>query len=357
MSNTTDDLIRLSFFTDMARAIASATSLEETLQQIMHQVGSIFAPRNWSLMLRDAETGELEFTLVTGGAEVSTLQGRRLPPGTGIAGWIAEHREALIIPDVSADPRFDPSMDELSNFTTQSIVGVPLVSRGEVFGVIELINKLNGEPFTALDLKVLSTIGDFAAIAVEKAYYLAAMQSMALEDELTGLGNRRTLTRTLEHEARRAKRTATPVAMMVIDVDEFKRINDSQGHPAGDRILQHLAQLVESNVRDVDTVCRYGGDEFVVVMPDTNATQAEDTRRRLAAAIQAEAEAQSARVPVPYTVSIGVHAAGPDEVDSLFEQSDLHLYREKRRKQNRDIQQMSRHLTEFLDDDGSTDPA
>ncbi len=351
MSENTEDLIRLSFFTDMARDIASATTLEETLDEIMHHVGAMFTPRNWSLLLRDSDTNELVFTLVTGGDEVKTLRGQRIAPGRGIAGWIAENRRPLVIADVTVDPRFDPSMDELSNFKTESIIGVPLVSRDEVFGVIELVNKLNGEPFTALDLKVLSTIADFAAIAIEKAYYLNALHSMALEDELTGLANRRALTRTLDHEIPRVRRTGETLAMLMVDVDDFKNINDTRGHVLGDEVLKHLARTLSGNVREMDTVCRYGGDEFVIVMPATTEEEARDVRNRILSALDDDEH----KPDVPYTVSIGVHAAGPEAVETLFEKTDVRLYRDKEQKRDSGIDRMSRHLTEFVDTDNPRD--
>lgn len=347
MSENTEDLIRLSFFTEMARDIASATSLDETLDAIMVHVGTVFAPRNWSLLLRDAQSGELVFRLVTGGEEVTTLQGQRLAPGTGIAGWIAENHRPLVIPDVTVDPRFDPSMDELSNFTTRSIIGVPLISRGEVFGVIELINKLNGEPFTALDLKVLCTIADFAAIAIEKAYYLKALHAMALEDDLTGLANRRALTRTLDREIRRVKRTGESLALLMVDIDEFKMINDTHGHIGGDRVLRHLAEVLTDNVRGMDTVCRYGGDEFVVVMPNTTEKDAGEVRNRILATLNDGIHDPT----IPFSVSIGVSAAGPETVDTLFSDADILLYRDKEAKRESGIDRMSRHLTELIDED------
>ena len=345
MSNDTEDLIRLSFFTDMAQSIASAITLEETLSEVMRHVGGIFAPRNWSLLLRDAKTDELVFTLVTGGEEVDKLRGRRLAAGKGIAGWIATHQSPLVIPDVTKDPRFDPSMDAATNFVTKSIIGVPLASRGQVFGVIELVNKLNGEPFTALDLKILSTIADFAATAIEKAYYLRALRSMALEDDLTGLANRRALSRAIERETARTRRTGGTVALLMVDIDDFKTINDTLGHGAGDEVLKHLAVILKRNVREIDVVCRYGGDEFAILMPETTSEAASEVRGRILNMLASGTPAP----PVRYRISVGVHAAGPDSIDSLFERADLHLYREKDRKREADIENVGTHIVEFLD--------
>lgn len=312
----------------------------------MRQIGTVFAPRNWSLLLRDPKSGELVFTLVTGGAEAKTLRGKRIPPGKGIAGWIVANRRPAIIEDVSTDARFDPTMDQLSNFKTRSIIGVPLVSRTKVFGVIELVNKINGESFTALDLKVLSTIADFAAIAIEKAYYLGALRRIAMVDDLTQLANRRALGRALEHEVARCRRGGSSVAMLMIDVDDFKSINDTHGHAMGDAVLKHVAAVLRAHVREVDIVARYGGDEFAVVMPDTDAVQAAEVKGRIERALR-----EATDRPVPYGASIGVHAGTPSSVDELFHGADLRLYREKDRKQEVDIDDVCRHITDYFEDD------
>ncbi|WP_018525436.1 GGDEF domain-containing protein [Alkalispirochaeta alkalica] len=345
-NTATEDLIRLSFFTDMARDIAAATTLEETLQQVMKHIGAVFAPRNWSLLLKDNQTGEMVFAIAIGGENVAALRGKRLPPGTGIVGWIAENRQPLIIEDVSRDPRFDASIDELTKFRTKSIIGVPLITRNRVFGVIELINKVNGEAFTALDMKVLCTIADFAAIAIEKAYYFRALRRAALEDSLTGLQNRRSLSRTLEREIRRCSRTGAPLAALLIDLDRFKAINDSWGHAAGDMVLQHLASILKESVRETDVVSRYGGDEFIVVMPETDQSGAREARRRLEEAL----ERGKGQAPVPYSVSIGVYSGRPTSPEDLFQGADIHLYSEKDRKRDAHLDEMAEHIIEFMDE-------
>lgn len=367
MEENTGELIRLSFFTNMARSIAAANSIKETLRLVMRHITEIFAPRSWSLLMRDAATGDLVFSIVAGGPEAEQIRSMRLARGQGVAGWIAENKQSVIIEDAQNDPRFDPSTDAMTDFVTRSIIGVPLISRGRVFGVIELINKLNGESFSPLDLKVLMTIADFAAIAIEKAYYRRALRSMALVDDLTGMSNRRALSRAMEREEARSKRARTTTALIVIDIDSFKQINDTHGHAAGDEVLRHLAKVISGCVREVDLVCRYGGDEFTVLMPNTPLAEAMEVRDRIRIAVEraakegqeiaeadpdAEGNSSGLRAPlVAYSISTGVHAAGPDEFHTLFKAADLHLYAEKGRKNPRNIDEIGQHITEFMDDD------
>src|SRR6056297_3628137 len=178
-----DDLVRLSFFTEIGKSITSAKDLDAIFQKIMKHIGNIFAPANWSLFLKDPKTGDLCFRIVVGG-NVENLQGTFIPRGKGIVGWIAEKGQPLIVEDVSKDSRFDHTIDTKTNFETKSIIGVPLLSNERVFGVIELINKVNGDNFTPFDLNLLRTIADFAAIAIEKNYYLQSLKRIAHIDSL-----------------------------------------------------------------------------------------------------------------------------------------------------------------------------
>ncbi|MFP4644834.1 MAG: diguanylate cyclase [Spirochaetales bacterium] len=344
---STEDLIRLSFFTDMAHDIASADTLRSTLDRVMAHIGRIFAPRTWSLMLHDPEQQELEFALVTGGAEAEILRGHRIPDDTGIAGWILKNREPVIVTNVASDSRFDPSVDELSGFTTENIIGVPLLSQSSAFGVIELVNKLNGETFTALDLKILATIADFAGVAIEKAYYLKALDRIASIDHVTGLYNRRSLSRTLDRELARCKRTGRELSVLMIDINDFKKLNDSHGHVVGDRVLHHLAQLLEENMREVDVLARYGGDEFFVIMPDIDLAGAQKAAVRISDLLSAEDPTR----PVPYSVSIGTFSGCPDSSDQLFQGADFDLYSQKDRFDDATIANLDDHIRRFLDEE------
>ena len=216
----TQDLVNLSFFVDVGKAIVSAKTIKEILNRVMAQVGTIFAPRNWSLLLVDPKTKELVFKLAVG--EVSDkLQGLRITSDEGITGWIYNTGQAVVIEDVSKDSRFSDRIDKLTNFTTESIIGVPLKSGEKVLGIIELINKLNGQPFTSFDLKILSTIADFTAIAIERAFYVRAIERLSSQDHLTNVLNRRSFDYIMQHETERCKRHGNRLSILLIDIDSF----------------------------------------------------------------------------------------------------------------------------------------
>jgi diguanylate cyclase (GGDEF)-like protein len=166
----------------------------------------------------------------------------------------------------------------------------------------------------------------------------AVLERLSVTDELTGLANRRRLTAELEREVRRSGRHGRAFAILMLDVDHFKRFNDTWGHPAGDALLRRLGNLLRECVRDVDTVARYGGEEFLVIMPETTDADGAKVAERIRSAVEKDRftpEGGSKEVNV--TVSIGC-AAFPEHAttaDTLVEAADQALYRSKQSGRNR----------------------
>ena len=345
----TDDLVKLSFFVDIGKAIMQAKTIDETLQIIMEHIGEIFTPLNWSILIMSPLTGDLTFTVVVG-QNADKLRGLKLPKGEGIAGWIAETGKPVIVEDVDKDSRFSGRVDDFTGFKTKSIIGVPLLANGKVFGVIELINKLDGQCFTPFELKVLMTIADFAAIAIEKSYYLRALKRMATRDALTGAYNRGAFERLYCREVEMCRRYDLPLSFLMVDIDDFKEINDTYGHPAGDDVLKNLVELLGDSVRKVDIICRYGGDEFVILMPNTKKDQAMMARRRILERVKYQ---NSLGMSIIYHVSIGLHSMESGDSEEILELLDSDLYRQKDRKFSKNIENMEEHLEDMLNEERS----
>ena len=337
----TEDLVRLSFFTETGKAIASCSSLKETLNQVMEHIGQIFSPCNWSLLLVNRKTGNLKFEIVVGEA-ASTLTGVEVEKGKGITGWIAGKGVPIIIEDVTKDHRFDDSFDRLSGFVTKSIIGVPLKSNGKVFGVIELVNKLDGSNFTALDLKVLTTIADFAAIAVEKAYYLSTLKRMVNIDPLTNVFNRRFLYFYMDKELKRNRRDRTYLSLLFIDIDDFKKINDNCGHVAGDKILLAVARILTGCVRESDMVFRFGGDEFIVLLPRTLVEDAKKLERRILEKVEEFNRTSDIKV----SLTIGCRQANGEDLEDVICMVDKDMYLRKQLKQESSVTDLAEHIVE-----------
>ncbi len=222
----------LGMFNQIGKALTSSLDIGEVMHLILAKVAELLKPRNWSVLLRDARTGELTFKAALG-AGSERLANLRVQPGEGIAGWVAANNQPVLVEDVSQDPRFAPRFDQESRFRSKSILAAPLAIKGDVLGVIELVNGIDDPPFRAADLRILSTVAEFSAIALENAQNFQKVQELTVLDNHTGLFNSRHLRRTLEQEVIRAVRFGHPVSLVFFDLDKFKLVNDSHGHQAG----------------------------------------------------------------------------------------------------------------------------
>ncbi|HWE24131.1 MAG TPA: sensor domain-containing diguanylate cyclase [Myxococcales bacterium] len=328
LQRTVDELAVLN---EIGKALTSSLDIGEVMHLILAKVSELLKPRNWSLLLRDQQTGELYFKAAVGaGSEM--LMHLRLARGEGIAGWVAEHNAPLIVDDVTADPRFAARFDKTSRFHTKSILCVPLAIKGRVLGVIELVNGEGDGSFSPEDLRILSTVAEFSAISIENAQNFAKVQELTVLDDHTGLFNSRHLKRTLEQEIIRATRFGHPVSLVFFDLDYFKRVNDTYGHQAGSKLLAEVGRLLLGTLRSTDVPVRYGGDEFVVLLPETSKDQAMECAKRLRSEISHwKFLAEESYGPLKITASLGV-ASFPDDArapEELLRRADDAMYRVK----------------------------
>ena len=325
--------LQLATFTEIGKAITSSRDLKEILSMVMEKISELLQPKNWSLLLLDNETNELKFEIVVG-AGSKKLKDLRLKVGEGVAGWVAREMKPLLVPDVNKDPRFCKKADEVSHFTTQSIICVPLTTRGKCLGVIELINKVEeGAGFSEGDLLVLTTLADFTAIAIENAMFLNKVQELTITDDLTKLYNSRFLHSRLDYEVERARRFNYEISMIFLDLDYFKEVNDVHGHLSGSKLLREVAGLLASMLRTVDMACRYGGDEFIILMPGTSKKNATLVAEKLRASIKEKAFLADEGINIRLTASFGV-ASFPQDANSkeeLIHKADHAMYDAKNR--------------------------
>jgi diguanylate cyclase (GGDEF)-like protein len=328
LQRTVDELAVLN---EIGKALTSSLDTGEVMHVILAKVSELLKPRNWSVLLRDEATDELFFHAAVG-AGSDQLLGMRVKPGEGIAGWVAQNNKGLLVPDVRADARFAPRFDGVSRFHTSSVLAVPLAFKGRMLGVIELVNGAGDGAFIEEDLKILCTVGEFAAIAIENARNFHKVQELTVLDDHTGLFNSRHMKRQLENEVMRATRFGHPVSLVFFDLDHFKRVNDTLGHPAGSQVLHEVGRLLLRTLRSTDVPVRYGGDEFVIIMPETSKDQAVAAARRICAEIAGEPFLRGETGgPIYVTASMGV-AAFPDDArdpDGLLRKADETMYRVK----------------------------
>jgi diguanylate cyclase (GGDEF)-like protein len=341
-----NDLVKLSAFSAMAQDIVLSRTLAETIDRMMHHIGSIFSPLSWSLLLRDSVKGSLKFVHATGPGS-DTIRGIILDRGQGVAGWVAENGTPLLLAEARDDPRFHPGIDAVTGFVTKSIIAVPLLARRQVYGVIELINKLDESAFTDRDLLVLRTIADFAAIAIERAYYLRAVKRLAMTDSLTGLHNRRSFEQFLEREVEKTRRTGSRFALLILDVDHFKMINDRHGHAAGDEILRTVGRILTATSRKIDCCARLGGDEFSILLPETGEGDAPFVVRRLQRAL----DDYNQNAAIPLSISIGARTVDPSKPEEILAQADRAMYAVKSQSTFDASGELEGQLRSWLDDD------
>ena len=274
----------LTIFHDVAKALTSSLNLDSILQTIMEKMAEYFRPDTWSLLMVDEEKDELYFAIAVGAA-AEVLAKARLKVGEGIAGWVAKHGQVLIVPDVQSDPRFSSRLDEITRVQTHSVICVPLRSKHRVLGVIQMVNA--SVEMSEQEMFFLQALCDYAAISIENARSVEKIQELTITDDCTGLFNARHLHKTLETEVYRSARFGYQFSVIFIDLDHFKAVNDTHGHLVGSRLLAEVGYLIKAQLRLIDFAFRYGGDEFVVLLPQTSKDQAVVVAKRLQESLRA----------------------------------------------------------------------
>ncbi len=337
-------------FCNIGRVLTSSLNPEEVIQRVMQLIGEYFSPRNWSLLLKDEESGRLNFEIVMG-VDAGKLKGLSLDVDEGVVGWVCSTGKPLVVENAQQDPRFSARVDEILGFSTRSVVCVPVLNGGNrVIGAIELINRFippsaktatistvdDDAPlediFTAQDMQILSAVGAFTGIAVENAMLHQRIKALAMIDSLTEIYNRHYFNEVLQCEIERVKRYRLNLCLLMIDVDEFKTINDTYGHLIGDRVLHTIAEILKISIRDSDILARFGGDEFVIIMPFAGKTEGLTVAERIKKKIRLQNWQQLIPDIVP-RLSIGVHAADAESADSILLEADRALYRYKHNRQ------------------------
>ena len=311
----------VAIFQELGKALTSSLQLDQVLRTIMEKIDEFLRPDNWSLLLLDETKQELYFELAVGKAS-QALKDVRIKVGQGIAGWVAQHGETVVVEDTSKDTRFFSQVDEKTKTETQSIVAVPVKFRDTCLGVIELINCLGPEGFDQRDLKLLEALSDFAAIALENARHVKRIHELTITDDCTSLYNARHMGFILETEIYRSQRYNYQFSLVFIDLDHFKQVNDTHGHLVGSRLLAEIGNALKAHCRLIDFAFRYGGDEFVILLPQTAKDNALNVARRLHKLIRETQWLSEDGLGIRVTPSLGV-ASYP--TDSRTKEGLLHL--------------------------------
>jgi diguanylate cyclase (GGDEF)-like protein len=315
------EIHEVTVFHELGKALTSSLQLDQVLRTIMEKINEVLRPDTWSLLLMDMEKHELYFQIATGtGAEA--LKDVRIQLGQGVAGWVAQSGEAVVVPDTTKDSRFFSRVDEKTKMATRSIVAVPVRFREQCLGVIELINCIGPEGFSQRDLALLEALADYAAIAIENARHVQRIHELTITDDCTSLYNARHMNFMLDTEIYRSHRYAFEFSLIFIDLDHFKNVNDTFGHLMGSKLLGEIGQAIKDKCRMIDLAFRYGGDEFVILLPQTSKENALGVAHRLHKLIRETVWLKDANLNIHISASIGV-ASYP--TDSRTKAELLHL--------------------------------
>ena len=303
----------------------------EAMRALLAHVVAAVPGEAASLLLYDPVGRELVFT-ASRTLQAGVVDGMRLRCGQGIAGWVARHRQAVRLDDATKDPRYYAGVEQQTHFTPRSMLCVPIISKDTLLGVIQVINKIDGTTFTEDELRLAELLADHAAIAIENASLYRQAYIASITDDLTGLGNTRQFNRLLPELVAQG-----PVALLVLDLDNFKTIVDTYGHLAGSRTIGHIGRIIGHLVRPGDVAARFGGDEFVVILPETDTETACSIAETIRAAIETVSTLEGNGVDIStVTASIGV-AVSPVHArtaEGLFKAADMAMYAVKRQSKN-----------------------
>jgi diguanylate cyclase (GGDEF)-like protein len=246
--------------------------------------------------------------------------------------------EPLVIDETIKDPALIECIPALEDLKIQSLMACPLVYKSEVIGLILVHRCKRPISWQEHEKTLLATVAGHIAVAISNAQQFSAIQAMAITDKLTGLYNRRFFEQRLSAELRNAQQQQYPVCLALLDIDHFKQVNDTYGRAAGDRILHKLSFLLKTNLRKGSVVARFGGEEFVLILPRVGLDTAQQIMDNLRELVKRTIMTDSGR---PITISVGVAEAtlmDRSEVDliqsGLIEKADSNLYHAKRSGRN-----------------------
>jgi len=316
----------------LSRTLARVTGTQDVCHTVLrHMLRAVPSRLGAFAVPGDAERLAI---VATEGYPLALVEHLRIDPGTGVIGSVYRSRTPLRVTDVSTVP----GLRRRSRYRTKSFVALPVTAGAEVLGVVCVADRLDDQVFTRENVSALRALAAPAALALERERVRTQAQSYAhasVIDPVSGLFNRRYFHPRLEEEIQRADRHKMPVGLVMLDIDDFKGVNDRFGHLAGDTVIAEVADIVRRSVRVFDVCTRFGGEEFAILMPGTGpesaANIAERIRHRIEQYRSSERELASLRVTA--SLGLAMYSEGVSARD-LIQRADHALYVAKRAGKN-----------------------
>jgi len=325
-------LINLSLLYNIGRAMTYISDLKSLLKYILNQAIEVTVAEKGSIMLFDPDMNQLSVRVLAGLQDKeyqqkvnnNEIKCKTFKPGEGVAGAVFQTGKPIIINRTDDDNSFVGCSASFAD----SIACIPMKVYEDIIGVINVTNKKNDIGFTDDDIEMLRAVADQAAISISKAQ----LWEMAINDSLTGLHVRRYFMAKLQDEIHRTQRYKKNLTVVMGDLDKFKSINDKYGHTNGDNVLKAVGTYLQSSIRDVDSIGRYGGEEFIMFLPETGSAAAYILADRLRRGV---AQLEVGNLPA-VTISLGI-ATFPDDgkgIEELVQKADAALYAAKENGRN-----------------------
>jgi diguanylate cyclase (GGDEF)-like protein len=320
---------------NVANFVGSTFDLEDILDFILHSATHITSTPAGSIALYDKENNELTMQSYMGFSDDFLQEIKWKVREKGITKDILKSKAPLVINDTSKDKRFNNPIALRENI--KAMMAVPLIYQEEIVGII-YVDDFDVKSFTKDEKTLFSVLATYAAMVIKNAQLYQKTKILAITDGLTGLYNHKFFQDSLKSEIQRAKRYNHKLSLLMLDIDYFKKYNDTYGHVQGDEILHSLAGILNKETREVDIAARYGGEEFVIILPETGKAKAKSNASRIRKTVERhDFSVKGSEKGDKITVSIG-GAVFPDDAKSikkLIENADKALYKAKDEGRNR----------------------
>lgn len=313
-----------SLFDQLGVVFGSTLDLQKLSDAMVTIATNTLKASTSTLMLLNASGDELYVKAVTGLGADKLLQ-HKMKVEESAAGWVAKNAKPLLIPDSSKPGIIRLNPAEVKE--KHSLIIVPLLARGKVLGVLSVCGEK--QIYSEKDLESFQWLAGQAAVAIDNAVLHQEVEKLAETDSLTQLYNHRYFMEKLESELKRAERFSHPLTCLMLDIDDFKNLNDTYGHLVGDLILKEVGLVIKKNIREIDIPARYGGEEFTVILPETERSLGTVVAERIRSAFESsQFLVGEEKLPIRLTVTIGV-ATYPEDAqtpDDLIRRSDAAMY-------------------------------
>jgi diguanylate cyclase (GGDEF)-like protein len=309
----------------LVRSLRTAHGLEASMRLVADHAAAMLNAERVSVWLFNNEDHALRIAAARGVETTAALKHVRITPGERVIGQVYQSGRALFVNDV----RELPSHEATRRYRTNAFACVPIREHGVTRGVLSITDKRDGASFDKIDRIAMRTLGSFGGTvlaAASSSAEIARLAEAASVDAVTGLLNRSSLDSRLRQEVARANREHGKLAVLIADLDDFKNVNDNYGHQSGDALLSRVGSIIRSSVRTFDICARYGGDEFVVVMPNADEASAMACAERILATMPKEKDGDHRAI----SMSIGLTTSVPnDDPGALIRRADQALYEAK----------------------------